>query len=120
MKTPEEISKMSLLEFVLFLNSLTTTEICEQFNLPVPVFTGDVKSSANQFLQIDVILWRMVKEQAKSLYLLKQSKQFKTNAEIILDNCLKAVGCSGIKGLKFTLSKNAYKGIINAINTSKQ
>lgn len=53
---------------------MTTVEFCDKFNIPYPVFTGEVKSTADQFLQIEAIKQRMFVEYAKFL-----------NKEITLD-----------------------------------
>lgn len=48
-----------LLEYILEIDSLTTSEFCEKFKVPKPKFTGEVESSVNKFLQIDAIKCRL-------------------------------------------------------------
>lgn len=62
-----EIKKLNLQEFVLYVDSLTTPEFCKWQGIPEPYFTGDVKSSAALFLQIDAIKYRLCKDKAKEL-----------------------------------------------------
>lgn len=49
-------------QYIVDIDSMTTSEFCEAHNLPKPVNTGDVKTSATSFLQIDAIKFRLVKE----------------------------------------------------------
>lgn len=67
MKTPEEIDAMTLREFVLFLNSLTTTELIHQFPHRFHLLNArdSVEQSANKMVANDAILWDMVKDKAK-------------------------------------------------------
>jgi len=62
---PKEESE--LLNFILETDFLTTSEFCKKYNIPEPVFTGEVQSSARQFLQIDVIKHKMYVEKAKEI-----------------------------------------------------
>lgn len=61
-----EIDKLNPQEFILYIDSLSTKEFCDWQGIQHPYFTGDVKSSADLFLQIDTIKWRLCKEKAKS------------------------------------------------------
>ena len=56
-----------LIDYVLEIDFLTTNEFCEKYSVPLPYFTGEVKSSADKFLQIDAIKHRMFVEYAKLL-----------------------------------------------------
>jgi hypothetical protein len=58
--------QMSLKEYVLYLHSMTTSEFCKEHKLPAPVFTGDIKTSATAFIQIDAIKNRLITEYAKN------------------------------------------------------
>lgn len=53
-------------QFVLDLDWLTTVEFCDKYKIPHPYFTGDVKTSADQFLRLDAIKYRMIVEKAKN------------------------------------------------------
>lgn len=57
--------KKTLLEYILELDSMTTSEFCLEHSLPLPRFTGDVRTSATAFLQIDAIKYRLITEFAK-------------------------------------------------------
>lgn len=46
---------------------MTTKEFCDTYHIPHPVFTGEVKSSADLILQVDAIKQRMFVEYAKFL-----------------------------------------------------
>ena len=58
-----------LSDFVSKLNSLTTTELINEFpgtfHYPTPQKT--VKESANQFIANDAIIWRLVKDKNKEI-----------------------------------------------------
>ena len=78
-----EIAKMNLQEFILYVDSLSTEEFCNWQGIKHPYFTGDVKSSADLFLQIDTIKWRICKEKAKEQSKLSKSKET-TKEEVAL------------------------------------
>lgn len=61
----EKIKKLPLLEYILYIDSLSTEEFCNWQGIKHPFWTGDVKSSANMFLQVDVVKLRLIKEKAK-------------------------------------------------------
>ena len=54
-------------EFILEIDWLTTKDFCDRFKVPHPYYTGDVKSSADQFIHIDAIKHKMFVEYAKFL-----------------------------------------------------
>ena len=56
-----------MVQFILEIDWLTTTEFCDQYKVPHPFFTGNVKTSADQFLQIDAIKHRIFVSHAKLL-----------------------------------------------------
>ena len=56
-----------MIQFILEIDWMTTTEFCDTYNVPHPIFTGDVKSSADQFLQVDAIKHKMFVGHAKLL-----------------------------------------------------
>jgi hypothetical protein len=58
---------ISMVDYILEIDWLTTTEFCNKYNYPHPYFTGEVKSSAKQFLNLDAIKHRMFVEYAKFL-----------------------------------------------------
>jgi hypothetical protein len=64
-----------LQDYIFWLNSMTTTELCKEFGWPLPVFTGDIKTSADQFLNIDARLWNLVKEHNKDLIVKEHAKK---------------------------------------------
>ena len=53
-------------EYVIYLESLTTKEFCKLHDIPVPTFTGDVKTTVSGFLQIDSLKYRLIREYAFS------------------------------------------------------
>jgi len=57
----------SLTDFVLNVDALTTNEFCEAYGVEVPSWRGSVQASAFEFIRIDAIKWRMVKERSKEL-----------------------------------------------------
>lgn len=63
----KENKLIPMVEFILEIDWLTTKEFCEKYNVPLPVFTGEIKSSADQFLQINAIKQKMFVEYAKFL-----------------------------------------------------
>lgn len=87
--SPEPLDLRSeLMDFILEIDFLTTTEFCEKYKVPLPIFTGEVKSSADQFLQIDAIKHRMFVEKAKELnrkYL--SQREVKAEANTIEKGC---------------------------------
>lgn len=58
---------VSMVQYILDIDFLSTIEFCDTFGVPHPVFTGEVKSTADQFLQIDAIKNRLFKDYAKFL-----------------------------------------------------
>jgi hypothetical protein len=81
-KPQEEITD-TMIEFILEIDSLTTTEFCKKYNVPLPVFTGEIKSSADQFLQIDAIKQKMFVEYAKQL---SRSQMTANRREVVIPN----------------------------------
>lgn len=57
----------SMTEFILDMDFMTTNEFCTKYNVSLPGFTGEVKSSAAQFLKIDAIKHRLFVAYAKLL-----------------------------------------------------
>ena len=57
----------TLEQYILDIDFMTTKEFCDTYNIPHPQYTGDVKTSADQFLAIDAIKQRMFVEYAKKL-----------------------------------------------------
>lgn len=60
-----EIDKM-IVDELLNIDWLTTTEFCKKYDWPLPVFTGDIKSSALLIMQVDAIKFHRIIEFAKS------------------------------------------------------
>lgn len=60
---PKELSQMA--DFVLEINAMTTTEFCKKYKIDLPYFTGEVESSAEQFIRLDGIKYRMLVNHAK-------------------------------------------------------
>lgn len=58
---------ISMVDFILEIDWLTTAEFCDKNKLPHPHFTGEVKSSAEQFINLDMVKKRMFIEYAKFL-----------------------------------------------------
>mgnify|MGYP003403190717 FL=1 len=56
-----------MVQFILEIDWMTTKEFCDTYKVPHPFFTGDVKSSADQFLQVDAIKHKMFVTHAKFL-----------------------------------------------------
>lgn len=56
-----------LSDYITYIDSMTTKEFCDEHSLPLPRFTGDTKTSATAFLQIDAIKYRLINEFNKSL-----------------------------------------------------
>ncbi len=63
----EKHKLVSMVDFILAIDWLGTKEFCEKYKLPEPYYTGDVKSSAAQFINLDVIKGKMFLEYAKFL-----------------------------------------------------
>ena len=57
----------SLSDYILDIDFMTTNEFCLAYKVPMPYFTGDVKTSVDLILQIDAIKQRMFVEYAKFL-----------------------------------------------------
>lgn len=69
-KTPVEQPReqdKDMIKYILDIDFMTTAEFCKVYNVPEPVFTGEVQSSARLFLEIDAIKHRMFVEKAKEL-----------------------------------------------------
>ncbi len=63
--TKEQIEKMNTQEFILYVDSLSTSDFCDWQGISHPYFTGDIQTSADLFLQVDIVKWRICKEKAK-------------------------------------------------------
>jgi hypothetical protein len=63
----KKIQLLSLLEFILEIDWLTTKDFCNRYGIPHPTYTGNIKTSADQFLSIDAIKHKMFVEYAKLL-----------------------------------------------------
>lgn len=83
-KDLRKIDMVTLSNYVRTLDFMTTKEFCEQHGLPLPVFTGDVKTSATAFLQIDAIKFRLIKEYAKTL---KDEDDMYSNMQYYMEYC---------------------------------
>lgn len=60
-----EIDALCLKSYILYIDSMTTREFCQWQGIPEPYFTGNTKTSADLFLQIDAIKHRLFLEKAK-------------------------------------------------------
>lgn len=67
MKMKMKVKIISMVQFVLDIDWMTTKEFCAEYSIPRPYFTGDIKSSADQFRKLDVIKHKMFVEYAKLL-----------------------------------------------------
>lgn len=94
-----------MVQFILEIDFMTTKEFCDTYNVPHPYFTGEIKSSAEQLLQVDAIKHKMFVEYAKIL-----------NKNISEDS-LKYLGFTEIdtrggypefKNERFTITKDQY------------
>lgn len=56
-----------MIQFILDIDWMGTKEFCDAYEIPHPFFTGDVKTSADLFLQVDAIKHKMFVEYAKLL-----------------------------------------------------
>ncbi len=56
-----------MVRFILDIDWMTTIEFCETYKIPHPYFIGDIKTSADLFLQVDAIKQKMFVEYAKLL-----------------------------------------------------
>ena len=56
-----------MIQFILEIDWMTTVEFCDAYQIPHPFFTGDVKTSADQFISLDAIKHKMFVEHAKLL-----------------------------------------------------
>ncbi len=65
--TAEQIAKMNLREFILYVDSLTTKEFCIWQRVSEPYFTGNAESTINLMLQVDAIKHRLFVSKAKSI-----------------------------------------------------
>lgn len=54
-------------EFILEIDWMSTVEFCDKYGYAHPVFTGDVKTSADQFIRLDAIKWNMAVKKAKEV-----------------------------------------------------
>lgn len=56
-----------MVQFILEIDWMTTVEFCDAHGIPHPHWTGDVKSSADKFINLDLIKHKMFVEYAKFL-----------------------------------------------------
>mgnify|MGYP001346061043 CR=1 FL=1 len=63
----KKVKLISMVDFILYIDGLTTVEFCDKYGVPHPYFTGDVRTSADQFLQVDAIKYRLITAYAKFL-----------------------------------------------------
>jgi hypothetical protein len=85
MGTTNRAEELNLIDYILYINSLTTAEFCDWQGVPRPHFTGDVKTSADLFLQIDTIKYRLCKEKAQ------KEKQYDNSRQSEIDELTKEV-----------------------------
>lgn len=74
-----------MVQFILDIDWMTTKEFCDNYGLPHPYYTGDVKTSADMFRNLDVIKHKMCVEHAKLL-----------NKNITPDLLLYNLGCESL------------------------
>ena len=73
-----------MVQFILDIDWMTTIEFCNTYEVPHPQWTGDVRTSADKFLQVDAIKHKMFTEYAKFLSKKLTVKMFTgTNPKII-------------------------------------
>lgn len=58
---------ITMVQFIIEMDWLSTKEFCTKYNVPRPRWTGDIKSSSDQLLNIDAIKHKMFVEYAKIL-----------------------------------------------------
>lgn len=96
----------SMIDYILGIDWLGTKEFCEKYDIPVPYYTGEVKSSADQFIRIEAIKSRMFIEHAKKLRKEKKS---------VVDQLGKSKPCCGdpdcIDFEQATCMKGHYRSI---------
>ena len=63
----DEIEKMNVQEYVLYIDSLSTMEFCDWKKLPHPRPMADTSACAEQFINLDLVKLRLIKEKAKLL-----------------------------------------------------
>ncbi len=63
----KETKLVPMIQYILDIDWMTTKEFCDTYNVPHPYFTGDIKTSADKFLQVDAIKHKMFVEYAKLL-----------------------------------------------------
>lgn len=56
-----------LINFILEIESLTTSEFCKKYDIELPSWKGIIEVATIEFLRLDAIKWRMVKDKAKEL-----------------------------------------------------
>lgn len=63
----KELKLVSMSTYILDIDYLGTKEFCEKYNIPLPFYTGDVRTSADQFIKLDLIKYKMFVDYAKLL-----------------------------------------------------
>lgn len=66
--TGKQVESDAMIKYILEIDALTTTEFCNKYNVPKPVFTGEVNSSVNEMLRIDAVKHRMFVQKAKEIF----------------------------------------------------
>lgn len=57
-----------LFDLVFNINAMTTKEFCDTYSFETPSWKGDVSLAASEFITLDAIKWRMVKDAAKEFW----------------------------------------------------
>lgn len=78
------IKLVPMVQLILDIDWLTTKEFCNEYGVPLPYFTGDVKTSADKFLQVDAVKHRMFVSYAKTLNKKIDRTMFFGNGKIFL------------------------------------
>ena len=66
-RTEREQRYKELIDFILELDRLTTKEFCDKFNHPLPSWKGNVGVAVSEFLSIDAVKYKMIKDLAKDI-----------------------------------------------------
>lgn len=67
MKTKVIVPLVSMVDFILQIDWLTTTEFCTKYQIPLPKHAQDIDFNVSEFLRIDAIKHRMFVDYAKFL-----------------------------------------------------
>ncbi|MES2287521.1 MAG: hypothetical protein V4547_17635 [Bacteroidota bacterium] len=58
---------VSMVDYILAIDWMGTAEFCKEYGIQEPYFTGEIESSAKQFLKVDCVKHRLFVQHAKFL-----------------------------------------------------